>query len=367
MKNPKKPYQEHLPPYCSVLLVRAIRNVLSWLHRRMFPASVVLYELFQHFYLLPPLYVAAELDLATLMAKGPKKLDDLARQTGTNADALYRVLRALASYGIFKETSGKVFRLTPLTKPLLTGKGSIRHMILQHLGSENWLALGNLMHTVKTGVNAFEHVHGLPIYQYLDEHPDHYAVFERSMADLSDLGISPVLQRYSFHSFQTIADIGGGEGSLLCGILKRNPSARGIIFDVSSALSKTNDKIISSRLTERMKVIPGDFFQSVPVIADAYLLKNILHNWDDTSCLIILRNLRMVMGSHAKLIIIEMILPPDNAFSTAKLIDIQMLATMPGGRERTLEEYRSLLHTAGLRLLRTVDTIAPISIMEAGH
>jgi len=354
-----------LPPYLLVRFIQQIRKALLHLHDHLFPASVVLYEKFQNLFLLPPLYVVSELDIAGHLVKGPKSVEELAALTRTDPDSLGRILRTLSSHGIFRELDNRTFALTPMAKPLLQGKGSLREVFIQHLGPENWQTLGNLMHTVRTGEDAFTHIHGVPIYDYLALHPEKYEIFDRSMAGLSDLGLAPMLQRYNFSGFHTVADIGGGDGALLKGILSKYPALKGILFDVEAALEKSKTGFTEDAMYERVRFVSGDFFHTIPAGADCYLLKNVIHNWNDEKALVILRNTAAAMAPGARLLILEMVLPDKNQASTATLIDLQMLATMPGGRERTVKEYEILLGKAGLKLRSLTHTIAPVSILEA--
>lgn len=206
---------QKLPPYILVKILGSFRTLLLTIHRKMFPPSVVLYEQFQAFWLMQPLYVVAELDIAGLLKEKPLPVRELAEKTNTRPEALYRVMRALASSGIFRESDGRIFGINALSTALLEGEGGLRNMVMQHLGHINWVTAGNLMHTVKTGENAFTGLFGSDIYPYLEEHQNEMRRFEKSMSDLSSLALHPVLARYDFGKFQTIADIGGGKGFCL--------------------------------------------------------------------------------------------------------------------------------------------------------
>ncbi len=361
----KEAARKTLPPYWLVKAIGAIRRVILYMHDHLYPSEVVLYEKFQQLFLLPPLYVAALLDVAGLLRNGPLSIQDLARRTACDEPSLSRVMHTLASQGIFRITGNGLCSLTPLARPLLQGPGSLREVLLQHLGPENWQSLGTLIHTVKTGENAFQHITGKPIYQFLEEHPEKYDIFGRSMACLSELGLAPILQRYPFDRFPVIADIGGGDGSLLQGIMEKHPGIHGILFDTGSAMMKLPNPAPFSGKQGSISLVTGDFFEPINVKADCYLLKNVLHNWGDDDCVRILKNISASMPPAARLIIIEMILPPANRFSTARLIDIQMLATMRGGRERTEDDFRFLLRQAGLHVNQIFHTIAPVSMIEA--
>ncbi len=360
-----KSQQPSLPPRWIVNAIQGIRSALLAMHERMFPGNVVLYEKFQYFYLLPSLFVAAELNIASLVKHGTKKVTDLARESGTDEKSLYRVLRVLASNGIFRESSDRSFSNTRLSAPLMDGDGSLRHMLMHHLGPLNWQITGDLLETVKTGNDGFNRRYGKNIYEYLSGDADSYAVFDQSMTDLSSLGMAPLLQAYDFSTITTLADIGGGEGFLLASILLTYPSIKGILFDLPVALKNSEDTLKAYGVYDRVTRTEGNFMESVPRGADGYLLKHILHNWNDTHCITILSNIRKVLPVNGKVIIIEMIVPPGNKPSIAKMIDIQMLTSMPGGKERTREEFEALLIQSGLYLRCLHSTIAPISIIEA--
>lgn len=359
--NRRKPIT---PPGWIVFGISQFRRGLILLHRKMFPANVVLYEQFQSFYLLPSLYVAAELNLAEYLKTGAKTIEELASSTGTDSASLFRVIRALAGYGIFKIVGKRKIANTGLSRALLDQDDSLRYTILHHLGRFNWSAMSDLLYCVRTGKDAVSHQFGMSVYDYLNNHPDQYRIFDRSMANLSNLGLAPILQAYDFSGFRSIADLGGGEGYLLANILSCYPEIHGILFDVDMVGEKANACIQFYQLSNRMKVVTGDFFHEIPVSADCYLVKNILHNWDDTRCISLLHNLRQKMTEASKLLVMEMVVSQDNRPSFAKMLDIQMLATLPGGKERSVEEYDTLVRHAGLKLNRIVKTISPLNILE---
>jgi len=354
-----------IPPYPMVKALGGFRSFLQKLHRRLFPGSVALYEQVQSLWLLQPLYIAAELDIAGYLKEKPMSVEELAAQTGSRPEALYRVLRALASEGIFTELQGRKFRLNSASMALLEGNGSIRNVIIHHLGPVNWSANGNLLYTVKTGENAFKGLYGMDIYPYLQEHPENMQRFERSMSELSELALYPVLSRYDFSECKIVADIGGGVGFLLSKILEKYPLLTGRLFELPENAEKAAEYFKWCGLNLRMNFVPGSFLEPFSLEADIYLMKNVLHNWDDDRCINILENLKVSMVKDAKLLILEMIVPGPGVASYAKMVDIQMLSTMPGGKERTAAEFTTLLRKSGFRLRRIIPTIAPLSILEA--
>ncbi len=349
--------QTAIPPYHFVKTLNAFRAWLLKLNQRMFPGPMVLYEQFQNLWLLPSLYVAAELNIAGHLKEGPHTASELAGKTGASPDPLYRLLRALASAGIFRQYPHGKFGLNSRSEALLDGRGSLRHMLMQHLGPVNWQSLGDLLYTVKTGQEAFSHVHGKDMYTYLREHPAEFELFDRSMSNLSDLALAPLLRAYPYSGFDAIADIGGGQGFFLERILDRNPGATGILFDLPEALVNVSEH-------PRITKIKGDFLDRVPVRADAYILKNIIHNWNESNSARILSNIRDNMPPGGVITLIEMIVPEDDRPSVSKLLDIQMLASFREGRERTLGEYSEIASLAGMKIRRVVPTVAPVSILE---
>jgi hypothetical protein len=206
----------------------------------------------------------------------------------------------------------------------------------------------------------------MTIYDYLSQHPQESALFDRSMTNLSEISIEPVLSAVDFSNYPVIADIGGGEGLFLSSILYKHKKSRGILFDLPEGLANAQAILDKFDVAGRVQVIQGSFFATAPAGADVYLLKNVIHNWSFEESVTILRNIRNVMPSNGKILVLEMIVDEENHASFSKLIDLQMMVFMDKGKERTLKEFESLLNEAGLRLNRVIPTIAPISIMEAG-
>jgi hypothetical protein len=358
---------EKIPPYLLVRLIGSARNFLQRLKDILFPGPVVLYEQFQYFWLLQPLYVAASLDIAGLLKKRNMTSAELAEKTGTHPESLYRVLRALSSNGIFTEKKDGTFGLNSRAKALLDGSGSMRHVIMHHLSPVNWSANGNLLETVRTGRNSFRQVHGLEVYDFLQEHPAELATFEASMSELSSLSVGPVLSRFDFSAYPLIADIGGGDGFLLAQVLNRYPGSKGIVLDLPENREKAEKRISESGLSGRLQFVGGSFREPLNLRADLIIMKNVLHNWDDKDAESILENVARCMENKTRLLVMEMVVPDPGKFSYAKMVDVQMLATMPGGKERTLAGFEKILASAGLRILRYIPTIAPLSVLEAGR
>ena len=354
-----------LPPVRLIKAINAFRTFLIQLNRRLFPGNVVLYEQFQNFWLLPALYVAAKLDIATLLKNKPLAAQEIADYLNADPHNILRIMRALASQGIFRQNRDGRFSLNGMAKGLLNQPGSLRHVILHHMGPINWNLMSNLEYSVRSGNDAFTNKYGKEIYEFLKDHPDEYALFDQSMSNLSDLGLAPIFQVYDFSKFALIADIGGGEGFFLANILQRNPGCKGILFDTPEALVKAPEILTRHQVEGRVLTVPGNFFNSIPASGDLYILKNIIHNWGDEPGVQLLKKIHQSIGPDGMLLIIEMVISSGNEPSPGKLLDIQMMATMAGGKERTAEEYRILLEKSGFTLTRIIPTIAPISLIEA--
>ena len=309
------------------------------------------------------IYVAAKLGLADELAVGPRTVDELAAQTGTDPDVLFRLLRALASKGIFAERADGRFEMTALAEPLREdAPGSKRYMALM-MGEEHYFAWGELLHNVRTGGTAFERVYGTPIFEFLAEHPDKAAIFDRAMGGVHGTETDDLLDAYDLSDVGTLADVGGGNGNVLRAALKRHPAMRGILFDLPNVVERAAKAFEGNGLAERSELIPSDFFEAVPEGADAYLLRYIIHDWDDDRSRRILRNVWDAMPDDARLLVAESVIPPGNEPFFGKWLDLTML-TIPGGRERTKAEDRALYESAGFELTQLVPTRREISIVE---
>ena len=312
------------------------------------------------------IHVAAQLDIARVLAGEPKTCEALAKLTHTHADTLHRLLRALASHGVFAEDAQGRFANTELSELLRSDIPSSMHAMTLFTGDEMMLtAWQSLRHSVTTGEPAFEHVYGTQHFEYLSHHPDKAKIFDDAMVSFSSMVNATVEKSYDFSIFNTIVDIAGGYGSTLCTILKEHPALRGILFDMPHVTEGARKYIAEQGVADRCEVIAGDFFASLPAGADAYFMKHIIHDWDDERCLRILRNCHAAMPSHGKLLVCERIVPPGNTPSYSKLGDLVMLMMTPGGRERTEAQYRALFEAGGFKLTRLVATESEFTVLEA--
>jgi hypothetical protein len=354
------------------------------------------------------IYIVAKLRLADYLKDGPKSVEDLAEKTKTHPDSLYRLLRMLSSIGIFAETikegeaqqqvdhSIRQFELTPMASLIQSdAKNSISNFALM-FGLESFKnAIDDLLYSIQTGENSFKHANGLDMYEYLKRNQKEGQIFNNAMASLTSSVTPLISDMYDFSQFNTIIDIGGGQGVLLSSILKDNPKLYGVLFDLPYAIqsakehyggqSVNSNEKIKHDISSRCKLVEGDFFKSIPTTAaDGYIIKNVILNWDDQSAAIILKNCLQAMkdGSSAigsenqtnrkntthKLLIIDTIMPEGNEPFIGKFTDIFMLALTHKGRIRTEEEFRKLLSSSGFEItgiIRSHDPSNPFSIIEA--
>jgi SAM-dependent methyltransferase len=306
--------------------------------------------------------VAAELGIADLLIDGPRTAEELAEDTSALSGALYRVLRALASVGIFTEDEYGRFSLTPLAENLRSDvPNSLRSFGIM-AGAEFYQSWGNLLYSVQTGKQGFDKTYGRPFFQYMTEHPDRHAIYDKAMMVHGIAETEPMLDAYDFSAFETVMDVGGGNGLMLAAILNRHPAIKGILFDLPAVADRAKESFSDLDLSGRCQIVGGDFFTSVPS-ADVYVLRHIIHDWDDDNAITILSNCRNAMNPDGRVLLVETVIPPLNEPCFGKWLDLMMLIV--GGRERTEEQYRRLLPQAGLELNRIIPTAHEISIVEA--
>jgi hypothetical protein len=311
--------------------------------------SAVLMRLINGYQVAQAIHVAAALGIADELADGPRAVGELASVTATHAGALQRLLRALAAVEVVREEDDGTFGLTALGEALRGPAGSWAAFIGR---PAHWTAWGHLLHSVQTGENAFRALHGVDVWEYRAEDPEEAAVFDAAMTGLSRRVNAAVAEAHDFGRYGVIVDVGGGRGALLSSILARHPGVRGVLFDQSA--------VVAGAEADGFEIIGGSFFESVPEGGDAYLLKSVLHDWEDEPAIQILRVCRRAARSGTALLVIER----QFALPATKLSDLNMLVG-PGGRERTAEEYASLLAAAGYELVGETPTAAGVSVFEA--
>jgi hypothetical protein len=309
--------------------------------------------------------VVASLGVADRLADGPRSCDDLARDVGANPQALYRVLRMLASIGVFREAAPRSFALTALGETLRSDvPGSVRNFAITETAPGHWLPWGRMEESVRTGEPMAQAALGMGLFDWYARHPGEAGYFNAAMGNLSALAAGELLRVADFSSVRKVMDVGGAHGVLLSAILGANPAAQGILFDMPHVIETAGAAIAARGLSGRCELRSGDFFQAVPEGADLHVLKHIVHDWDDERATLLLRNCRRALAPGGRLLLVEMVIPGDNQPGPAQAMDLNMMV-ITGGRERTEDEYRQLLAGAGFRLAQVIPTHSPFSVLEA--
>jgi hypothetical protein len=313
------------------------------------------------------LHTVVSLRLADFMASGVTRVADLARHLTVNEDALYRVLRLLASVGVFVEVAPREFGFTPAAETLRRDRLDSLYDVV------NWLA--DPLHfrvyadagvTIRTGVPAVEHTVGLAAFEYLARNPDEARIFNDAMTAFSAQVTPAVLDGYDFGGIDVLVDVAGGHGELLGAVLERHPAMRGVLFDLEAVIAGAEQRLATRGLLHRCELVVGDFFNGVPPGGDAYVLKHIVHDWDDSRALVILRHVRAALEGVAggRLLLLESVITPGASPDLVKSIDYEMLM-MTGGRERSEAEFAALLRKAGFVLSRVVRLDSALCVIEA--
>ena len=300
------------------------------------------------------LYVVVQLGIADVLHDGPKSIDQLADSTGADGSSLLRVLRLLASNGVFMETEHGSFALNPSAELLRSDvPGSLAAMATYYGSPWHWAAWGNTLKAVRTGQSAFESVHGTPLFEYLEQHREAAAIFNQHMAAMPFRRQNTAVAAYDFSSKKLVIDVGGGHGAFLISILGANPGLHGLLVDQPSVVAGAKDALAAAGVAERCGCAASNIFEAVPTGGDVYILSNILHDWDDEQSVLILQSCRRAMANDSVLLIRESIVPEGNEPSPAKRVDVMMLV-LTGGLQRTESEFRALLEKANFRLVRVI-------------
>ncbi len=307
----------------------------------------------------------ADLRVADALAGGPLAIDELADKVGASADALRRLLRAMVSRGIFAQRDDGRYELNPMAELLRTDAPVSMAAMARFVGArhhrEHWSLLTE---AIRTGGSVVPALRGKDFFDYLGDEPEFAQIFNDAMTGLSGAAIGPVVDAYDFTPFRTIVDVAGGHGRLLAAILASAPHAQGVLYDLPEVIAGATPLLRELQVADRVRLAEGSFFDSVPGGGDAYVLKHIIHDWDDDPSVQILRNVRSAAADGAALLLVEAVIPEDHSESLAKWTDMEMLL-INSGRERTAGEYRRLLEQAGFRLTRVVDTASRFSVIEA--
>lgn len=326
--------------------------------------SVAMKRLIDGYQISQALHVAATLGIADLLKDGPRSSDDLAATTDAHPGALYRMLRALASVGVFAEDDDRRFALTPLGDCLRSDAPEPVDGWAAFIGRPyHWQAWSEMLHSVKTGENAFQHLHGTDVWTYRASRPEENAIFNRAMTALSRRNAQAIVAAYDFGRFRRVVDVGGGRGALLAAVLARHMETRGVLFDLPHVVANAAALLRDAGVADRCEIVGGDAFAAVPDGGDAYMLRAILHDWDDAEAAAILRSCRRAIGPEGRLLVLEWLIGPPNAGRDGKFSDLNMLVS-PGGRERTREEYAALFAAVGFRLTAVFPTAIGLAVIE---
>jgi SAM-dependent methyltransferase len=307
-----------------------------------------------------------EIGVPDQLAKGGRRCVDIAREAGVSENGLYRLLRALASVGLFAESADRRFKLTPMGQLLRSDHPeSLAGYARFTAHDSTWRPWGRLAYSVKTDMPAFDQIFGAPIFEYLSRNPDVAAVFDDAMTSISATEARATSDAYDFKGIQTLMDVAGGHGLLLATVLHRHKTMRGVLFDLPHVAAGAAATFTRAGITGRVRIESGDFFKELPSGADAIIMKHIVHDWDDDSATRILQACHRALAPRGKVLIVDPVVPPANVPHYGKLLDLEMLVLTPRGRERTKTEFARLLRGAGFRLARVIATESPLSIVEA--
>jgi len=353
-----------IPPAKVARFVERFRHYVYRFHQRSAPAPVAMLEMIMAAWVAQAIQVAAELRIADALADHPMPLDELAGRVGANPDALKRLMRALISRGVFRQRRGR-YRLNALAESLRSDTPYSMYGYARLVGSpqhrEHWSLL---VDAVKSGTSTVPELRGKDAFDYLTDEPELAKIFNDAMTSLSGLSALTVVAGYSFGSFPTIVDVGGGHGELLAGILEATPNVRGVLYDKPEVVAGAPALLSAHGVEDRVLVQGGSFFDGVPSGGDAYVLKNVIHDWPDGQAVAILRNVRAAIRADATLLLVEVVLPGHDRDFAGNWVDLEMLV-QAGGRERDAAEWRALLNQAGFRMNRVVQTASPYSVIEA--
>lgn len=353
------------PPAELARAVEWIRHYLYRLYQRLTPAPAAMMEMIVATWMSQAITVAAQLGVADALAGGPLPIEELASRVGADADALRRLLRALISKGVFRRRRDGRYELNSLAATLRSDAPISMKAAAQFYGSREQRERWTLMvDAIRTGTTVVPALRGKESFDYFAELPELAGLFNQTMTSISQLTDGPVVAGYDFGAYHTIVDVGGGHGPLLAAILARAPASRGILYDLPGVVADAPRLLHEHRVTGRVRIAEGSFFDDVPAGGDAYVLKNIIHDWPDEKAVQILGNVRAAAGSQATVLLVELVIPNHDRDFPGKWVDLEMLLNL-GARERTATEYADLLRRAGLEMTRVVQTASPLSVLEA--
>ena len=309
------------------------------------------------------IHVAAKLNIADhIAANGPMSAAELAKLSGAHEESLYRLLRALASNGIFEEKPDGKFALTPLAECLADSSATSVKAMAQATGNIFYKAYEEFNHSVQTGETGFVKAVGMQPFEYLSKNPEEGKIFDRMMTEFHGGETDPMVNNYDFSVFDTVVDVGGGNGAVIAAVLNKNPNVNGILFDLAEVIGRSRENINAWGLSSRCKVEAGSFFDEVPR-GDAYILRHIVHDWSDADAIKILSNCRKALSPGGKILVVEAVIPKGNDPHPYKWLDLTML--LIGGKERTKEQFENIFSKSGLKLNRIVPATPVVNVVEA--
>jgi len=331
------------------------------------PPQLVLQQLIQGFQVTQCIYVAAKLGIADLLKDGPRTSEELAQVTGTHASSLYRVLRLLTATGLLTEGGAYSFALTPLGAYLQSGvPGSLHDTVLLYADKPVWHVWGNLLHSVETGEQSFQHVFGLSLFEYNQQYPEHATLFNNMMTEWTASVAPTVAAGYDFSAVETLVDVGGGHGQMLASILQAHPTLHGVLLDLPHVVKGATPLLEGAGVADRCQVIGGDAFKAVPEGLETYLLSRVIHDWDDERAIALLARCHQAMQPQGKVLLVERVILTGSSPQVLVLeSDVQMLVLSYGGKERTDAEYRALLSASGFEVTRIIPVLIPFYVIEA--
>jgi C-methyltransferase len=354
-----------VPPAKLARVIECARHHLYRLHQRLTPAPAAMIEMILAGWTSQAITAAAQLGVADALAEGPLSIDELAARVDADADALRRLLRALISRGIFRHRRDGRYELNSLAYTLRSDAPVSMTSAARFYGSqeqrERWTLL---VDSVRTGDAVVAALRGKESFDYFAEKPELAELFNQTMTSISELTTATVVAGYDFSAYSTIVDVGGGHGPLLAAILAAAPASRGVLYDLPLVVANAPKVLREQDVADRVLIAAGSFFDNVPRDGDAYVLKNIIHDWPDEKAVQILRNVHAAAGPRATVLLIEFVIPKHNRDFPGKWVDLEMMLNL-GARERTAAEYRDLLGQAGFRMTRVVQTASPLSVVEA--
>jgi C-methyltransferase len=358
-------FRAPIPPPKVVRFVERARHQLLRVHQRTVPPYAAMMEMIMNAWAAQAITAAVDLGIADALADAPLRAEELASRVNADPDALRRLLRALIGRGIFRQRRDGRYELNSLADTLradapLSVAGMAR-MVGSHQHREHW---SHLSEAIRTGKAVIPIVHGIEAFDYLSSDPEVAKVFNRAMAETTEMTVGSLLAAYHFGPYPTVVDVGGGVGQLLAAILAATPTSSGILYDLPHAVAEAPALLSEHGIAERVRMEEGSFFDGVPAGGDIYVLKMIIHDWPDDQAVEILRNVRAAAKIDTPLLLIEMVIPDHNRDYAGHWTNLEMLL-MQAGRERTAAEYRSLLERAGFRMTRVVPSASPFSLVEA--